>query len=405
MKNSSINVQKITIHYAAAFAVFFSAFCMVRSFISVYLLDRGFTYTQVGIITGFHMFVTAVIQPNYSLILNKFPKLTLQRFMTLCCIPAILSSLLTFFLPANLLFFIPIYIIFGLTEIGMQSLMVSVGMEYVNAGIPVNTGVGRGFGSAGYAIANMLLGTLIVRFGAPISQKLNIALMLLLAIMLITLPEPSSLTTIEQTESEKDEAPADDLFTFLRSNHIYALFALSVIFIFFGHSIVNTYLPNVVGQFGLGSDFAGMANAVAAWLELIPMIFYNKLSKHISPLKLLYISAVFFTVKLLTATLAKNSAGIIASQSMQILAYALFSMASIYFTNQAVRPHNRIMAQGLLVGANEAGFTLGSLIGGIVLDHQTIRTLLWMGVVSTVIGSILMIISITKFRKQNSAIQ
>lgn len=401
-KKTSVYARQITIHYSIAFAVFFAAFCMIRSFISVYLLDRGFSYTQVGIITGIHTAITAIIQPNYSKILDKFPKLTLQRFLSLCCIPAILASILTFFLPANMWIFIPLYIVFGLTEIGMQSLMVSVGMEYVNYGIPVNTGVGRGFGSVGYAVANLILGSLIVRFGPPISQKLNIALMMMLSVLIITMPEPKTFSTLKQPEEEKDEGPSDDLISFLRNNHVYALFSLSVIFTFFGHSIVNTYLPNVVAQFGLDSDFAGLANGIAAGLELIPMMFYSRISKTISHMKLLLISAVFFTVKILTATLAATPEVFLLSQGMQILAYALFAMASIYFTNQAVRPHNRVMAQGLLIGANEAGFTIGTLVGGIVLDHWTIRTLLWMGVAAAAIGSSLMITAITKFQQRQS---
>ena len=401
INNQTQTARRITLHYSAAFAVFFAAFCMIRSFISVYLLDRGFSYTQVGIITGIHMFVAAAIQPNYSLILDHFPKLGLRRFVALCCIPAVLCSLLTFVLSANLLFFIPLYLIFGLCEVGLQSLMVSIGMEYVNAGIPVNAGVGRGFASVGYGIANLGLGFLIVRFGSPVSQKLNVALMLLLAILIMTMPDANAMRTVDETEREKDEAPSDDLFHFLRNNHVFALFSLSVICIFFAHSIVNTYMPNVAGQFGLKSDFIGLLNSIAAFLELIPMMLFSQISKRISPLKLLYISAVFFSVKILTATLAVNAGGLILSQSMQILAYALFAMASIYFTNQAVRPHNRVMAQGLLVGANEAGFMLGSMIGGIVLDHATIRVLLWMGVIVSIIGSVLMITAVTKFKRAN----
>ena len=402
MKDTTKISKKITLHYAAAFAVYFAAFCMVRSFISVYLIDKGFTYTQVGIITGIHMFITAVIQPNFSKILDRFPKLGLRRFITLCCIPAILCSVLTFFLSSNLLFFLPIYILFGICEIGLQSLMVSVGMEYVNAGIPVNAGIGRGFGSVGYAIANILLGSLIVKYGSAISQKLNIVLMLLLAVLIITLPDPNQFRTEEQTEEEKDEAPSDDLLTFLRSNHVFALFSLSLIFLFFAHSIVNTYLPDVAAQFGKKTDFVGALTGLAAGLELIPMMFYNQISKKISPLKLLYISAVFFSIKILTAALAPSAGWLIASQAMQILAYALFSMSSIYFANQAVRPHNRVMAQGLLVGANEAGFMVGGLIGGIVLDYLNVQTLLRMGVIVSVIGSVLMIIAVKKFKREKA---
>ena len=79
------------------------------------------------------MFITAVIQPLFSGILNHFPKLNLRRFMALACIPAIISSVLTFVVPVKLIFFLPIYILFGLFQIGMQSIMVSIGMEYVNA--------------------------------------------------------------------------------------------------------------------------------------------------------------------------------------------------------------------------------------------------------------------------------
>ena len=397
-----IKSRRVTLHYSAAFFVYFAAFCMIRSFISVYLLDKGFNYTQVGILTAFHTFITAAIQPNYALVFERYPKLGLRQFIALCCIPAVFCSFITFFLPSNLLFFIPIYIVFAICEIGLQSLMVSVGMEYVNVGIPLNTGLGRGMGSVGYAAANLLLGFLIVKYGSPVSQKLNIALMLLFAFLIITLPDPNATGSERQKDAEDDGAPADHLFTFLRRNHIFALFSLSLIFIFFGHSIVNTYMPDVAAQFGLGADFTGLANSIAAFLELIPMMFYEQISKRISPLKLLIISAVFFSIKLLTATLAVNAAGLLLSQCMQILGYATFAMASIYFANQAVRPHNRVLAQGLLIGANEAGFMTGSLFGGIILDHANIRTLLWIGVIVSIIGSTLMITAVSKFSQNGN---
>ena len=81
-KNNQVQiVRRVSLHYAAAFFVYFAAFCMIRSFISLYLLDCGFSYTQVGVITGIHMMVTALVQPYYSDILDRFPKLGLRRFV------------------------------------------------------------------------------------------------------------------------------------------------------------------------------------------------------------------------------------------------------------------------------------------------------------------------------------
>lgn len=394
----SINAKRLTVHYAAAFAVYFSGFCMVRSFIAVYLSDRGFSYTQVGLITAIHTFFTAAIQPNFASILNRFPKISLKQFISLCCIPSILCSVLTFILPANMAFFLPIYILFGLFEIGLQSLMVSLGMEYVNAGVPINAGIGRGFGSAGYALSNVILGMLIVRFGSPISHTLNIVMMVLLFVLLLTLPDPQTIGENSGKKRARSE-PSDSLGVFIRNNWTFFVFSFSMVFIFFGHSVVNTYLPNVAAQFGLGSDFVGWMNGLAAGLELIPMMFYAKITRKFSPFLLLKISAIAFSVKILTAALARNGAILAASEAMQIFAYATFATASIFFANQIVEPRNRVTAQGLLVGTNEAGFMIGGLVGGGVLDHMGIRPLLWMGVAMTVIGSGIMLWAIRRFSR------
>ena len=219
MENNKLSAGKITIHYAVTFAAFYAAFCMIRSFISVYLQDLGFSYTQVGIITGVHMFVTAVIQPFFSRILNHFPKMNLRRFMGLACIPAIIGSFLTFIVPHRLVFFLPIYILFGLCQIGMQSVMVSIGMEYVNAGIPLDMGLGHGFGSIGYAAANVVLGMLIVRYGSPVSQKLNIILLAVLCVLLLSLPDPYTGNSTDPENAAGDREPADDLLTFYGGTH------------------------------------------------------------------------------------------------------------------------------------------------------------------------------------------
>lgn len=398
-QNNKISVPRLTAHYAAAFAVYFGGFCMVRSFISVYLLDRGFSYAQVGIISGIHMFFSAVIQPLFSNVLNRFPKLRLRQFLTLCCVPAMLCSLLTFFLPSRMLFFIPLYILFGLFEIGLQALMVSVGMEYVNADIPINAGFGRGMGSVGYAVFNVILGALIVRYGTSVSHILNIVLLLVLSVLLITLPDPDTAAGRTPDTSVPASGPDGSLSGFLRENTTFTVFTLSVIFIFFGHSILNTYMPNIAAQFGLDSDFTGLMNGLAAVLELIPMMFYARISKKISTDTLLSFSAVFFLVKILMTTLARSGAGIAAAQTMQFFAYATYAMASVFFTNRVVRPRDRIMAQGLLIGAGELGFMVGSLTGGLVLETATIRTLLWIGVAVTAAGSLLMITAVQKFRR------
>jgi len=46
---------------------------------------------------------------------------------------------------------------------------------------------------------------------------------------------------------------------------------------------------------------------------------------------------------------------------------------------------------------------ISSLTGGIVLDHSSIRVLLWIGVVVTIAGSAVMLSAISLFRKNRAA--
>ncbi len=62
--NSSGSVKgSWTIKYAILNISYFAAFCTVHAYAAVFLLDRGFTNTQVGILLALANVISAVIQP------------------------------------------------------------------------------------------------------------------------------------------------------------------------------------------------------------------------------------------------------------------------------------------------------------------------------------------------------
>ncbi len=161
--------KRLTAHYAVTYFVYYAGFAMLRAFISVFLLDRGFSYTQVGIINAVHMTASAVCQPLFSQLLSKMPDVSLRRFSAFGGAISMVCAVLLCFVPAKMWTYLPLYVLLGLFQTGLVSLMVSIGMEYVNAGVPMNVGIGRGIGSFGYAFTNTFLGMLIVKFGSGVT--------------------------------------------------------------------------------------------------------------------------------------------------------------------------------------------------------------------------------------------
>ncbi len=395
--------KKLTAHYAVTYFVYYAAFAMLRAFISVFLLDKGFSYTQVGVINAIHMTASAVCQPYFSQILSRFPNLGLSRFAAAAAGIALICAILLCFIPASMATYLPIYILFGLFQTGLVSLMVSIGMEYVNAGLPMNVGIGRGVGSFGYAFTNTFLGMLIVKFGSGITAYLNAALLAVLIVLLLSMPTPASLMKGEDARcAEAEEEPADKMSVFMRDNAAFTLMAFSSALVFFGHCVVNVYLPDIAAQFGLDSDFTGIALGITSYMELIPLFLYAYVKKYIPPLALFRFSMVMFSVKVLIACLATGPVSLLLSCSMQIGAFACYTISSIYFTNQIIAPRNRVTAQGLLGSMIDAGFVLGSLVGGVMLDHTTLQNLLWLTLGVSTVGSILTIWFMRGFKDERT---
>ena len=65
-----------TLRYALINITYFAAFCAIHAFASVFLLDAGFTNTQIGINLALANIVSVLIQPVVAGWIDKQGKLT-----------------------------------------------------------------------------------------------------------------------------------------------------------------------------------------------------------------------------------------------------------------------------------------------------------------------------------------
>lgn len=168
--------QSATASYAVVQGMYWMSFCIIFSFSSVYLLDRGFSNTGIGLLIGVSGTLSAILQPLVGEFADKSRKVSLRGLimavaglMLLCAAGLIFSPsspVLTLFLYGTLVVFLQV----------LTPLVYSLGMSCVNRGITLDFGLARGIGSLGFAGISYVAGLLVAAAGARVIPLLILAL-------------------------------------------------------------------------------------------------------------------------------------------------------------------------------------------------------------------------------------
>ena len=137
----------------------------MASFASVFLLDRGYTNGQIGMILALGNLVTVVLQPFISDTCDRSKRISI--FGVVALITLVMALLMT-----SLFFFehsgpgLSLAYIFLIGWMGVvQPLLTSIKFKIEEYNIFVNFGLCRAFGSFTYAVLCVILGVLVERWG------------------------------------------------------------------------------------------------------------------------------------------------------------------------------------------------------------------------------------------------
>ena len=81
LSKSSSSVGLWTLRYTFLNSTYFVAFCTIHACAAAFLLARGFTNTEVGVLLAVANIVSAVFQPFIAGIIDKKGALTNRRFI------------------------------------------------------------------------------------------------------------------------------------------------------------------------------------------------------------------------------------------------------------------------------------------------------------------------------------
>lgn len=140
------------------------AVCAINGFATVFLLHIGLKSSQIGVVLALGNILGVILQPFVAAAADRAKRVTLQQMTAGMAIAIILLLILMQCMSKMVPGIVLSFLIVNMLLQVVQPLINSISLYYVNHGIYVDFGIGRGVGSASYAVAASFLGILIGRY-------------------------------------------------------------------------------------------------------------------------------------------------------------------------------------------------------------------------------------------------
>lgn len=380
--------QNLTAGYALIQGFHWMNFAAVLGFTSIYLLDMGFSNTEIGLIIAVAGILSAVMQPLAAGYADKPSSMSLKKMIMLFGAVMLGMSVLLLAVRGGQMKILTA-LFYGAAIMLLQlltPLINSLGTESMNQGKKLNFGVSRGVGSGTYAAASYILGLIVAGFGAvsiPITM-IFIACALLVSLFLFPFQKG-------KTVSEKVPKSRQSPFHFLVKYRRFSFVLCGCVFLYIGHLLLNSFTFQIVESKGGGSQEMGLAMALAAILELPAMFGFGYMIKKAPANFWLCVSGVFYVIKTAGTLLVSTVSGFYFVQIFQMFSWALITVSSVYYVNSVMEEQDAIKGQAYMTMTYTLGSVLGSLIGGALIDRAGVNVMLIFATVSAGIGMIIIL--------------
>ena len=391
-------ILSLDIKYSAIQFIFFGSVCAVMGYASVYLLDQGVSNSLIGTILAAISVIVVFTQPAIAAYADKNKHIELRKIISAVMVLAVILSVATFFVKDVVVLLLCVYVGISTCIQTVMPLMNSLAFVFEKQGIEINYGIARGIGSAAYALVSFALGYLVEDFGTSVIPLVYIFfnVLLVLAVNSFVLPKSERKDVAEVEEEKATEEKQLSFIDFFKKYKKFMIFVLGVVVVYFTHTIINNFFIQILTPIGGTESDMGTAVFLAAIVELPAMGLFNSIRKKVKVSTLLKFSAIMFAVKHALTFLATDMTLIYVAQFCQIAAYAILIPASVYYVNSIVAKQDQIKGQSMVTMAMTASGIVANLAGGFLLDGIGVHNVLLMGTVISVIGAVIVMLSVER---------
>ena len=405
MKNKELRAGPLTAQYAALHGVYWFAYCGLFSFAAVFLLGKGYSASQTGVLLALATLSSCLLQPSVAAAADRERRISLKGMMALLFISIWVCLAALLFLKLSPLVYAAIYLVGALLLDLTMPLVNALCVYYNNRGVRVNFGVGRGVGSLFFAAASALFGFVADRLGVNALLYIVFACVLAGLVVIVLFPRVSQRPA---DASAAMDAPTDTgvpctLPQFFKRYKLYCISLVGVLFMATFHSMTENYLIAIMKSVGGSSSNLGIALAIATVLEIPVIVFYSRFCTRMSSGRWLCLAGVGFLLKSVLFLAARSVAAIYWIEVLQIVSYSLYAPTSVYYARESVDACDMVKGQAMITSFYALGASLGNFLGGRLLDVSGVTALLRTAVAFAA-SSVLILVLTTRKQERSSQV-
>lgn len=395
----------LNVGYSGIFATYWMVYGVVASFSSAFLLEAGYSNSEIGIILAVASIISCVIQPAIADVADRSKRLDANGVARIATALLFVMVALLFILTHKSAALFVCYAMIMAWELSLQPLFNSLCFRLEESGYDIKFGICRGIGSAGYAILVAFLGTLVEKFGIIVLPETGLlSLALLFTSLLFTAKffkkakenPPEGFVAKEISKEDKEEI---NLLEFVKRNKLFVLLNIGVVFLFFQNNITNNYMLQIVEGVGGNAEDMGRIFSVMAFLEMPALFLYDKIRTKLSLHFLIVFASVNFCLKLVALTLANSVLAIYAAHFFHIFSFSIFLPAIVEFINNIMTKGEAVKGQALYTASTTIASIFASIFGGMLLDLSGPKLMLTISSASTIAGTVIITIILKKIYK------
>lgn len=424
--------KQLNRQYAAIHGSYWMYYGVICGFASVFLLERGYSNSEIGIILATGNILAVFVQPFIADFADRSKKLSFFSIMEMMTALLIVLTALLFVMQRKSLALMAVYVMaFAWMNI-IQPFCNAMSFKLQESGIRINFGAARSMGSFTYATMCLFLGSLVEKYGAnllPITGELVLLLFLLTTVMIARTfkrtkeareargPKRGEVCKDADVDGGKTKGeirceregepkrptgheqggePEIDLIEFIRRNKMFFAVNLGVLGLYFTNSVLNSYMAQIAESVGGDSGDLGRIFALLAYMEIPTLIFFDRLRRRFSCQTMMKFSAVMFILWIGICHLARNVGMILAAQFIQPFSFALFLPSIVHFIDEIMSKGEAVKGQTLFTTMTTTAGIFASIVGGLILDASGAKALTLTATAVTVIGAGIIIATVDK---------
>lgn len=388
----NLSNKKLNIDYALVQMSYWVTSAVLFCFTTVFLQFRGYSNYEIGIVFAVGNIIGFIAQPFIAGLIDKSRKRILLRCIRLCAALSALLMLGVYFLPSGSVGIIGAYALLIAGSTLLNPLCISLSFYIESWGCGVNFSRARALGSLSYALCNVVLGMLVQRVSAnavPVSFIIFSALLGLITLLFI--PGQRAHRSANAEHEQANIAEPSALTVFAKENKRFMLFLLGTAALFFTHGMIGNFMIEFIRNIGGGSEDMGNVLAFMTVAEVPVMLLFGQLTKRFKCSSLLRFAVVMFSMKELMIYLASSIPALYAAEVLQAFSFAIFVPASVRYVDEVIAKRDAVRGQALVTAMITLGSIFASYIGGLLLDTSTPKYTLLIGVIVSIVGTLIML--------------